>query len=242
MFKKIMTILVCLFIIIFFSTNHVEGSNELELEKMMDIAHKNNIIITSWQGYIKTNLGQARDIEEVYRIVESTKLRFPFVKEWTGFDQKSHHFTVEGYINNTSSQLFNKIQIYAYKNDDKYHLFLTLEVIGEKGDEKLYDSILKEIESYIEVDKEYYTVKGFVTNKLDMEYMAKQFLNDFQADYIEGLKEEEFLSVSAYNPKWKSSIPSKNNKNINLQFGLRYNPNVNETNITIGTPIIVNEY
>ncbi|MGM0878422.1 MAG: YwmB family TATA-box binding protein [Bacillota bacterium] len=242
MFKQVMPLLVCLFIIIFYSINHVEGSNGKEIEKMMDIAHKNNITITSWHGYIKTNLGKAKDIEEVYKIVESTKLRFPFVKEWTGFDRKSHHFTIEANISNTSSKLLNKIQIYAYKNNDKYHLFLTLEVNGEKWDEKLYDKMLVEIESYIDVEKEYYTIKGFVANKLDMKETTKQILKDFQADYVEGVNEEEFRSISAYNPKWQSSILSKNDKDINLQLGLRYNSNLNKTNVTIGTPIIVTEY
>ncbi|MGM0867525.1 MAG: YwmB family TATA-box binding protein [Bacillota bacterium] len=242
MFKQVIPVLVCLCFIIFYSINHVEGNDGMEIEKMMDVAHKNNITITTWQGYMKTKLGKARDIEEVYEIVESTKLRFPFVKEWTGFDRKSHHFTIEGNISNTSSKLLRKIQIYAYKNGNEYELFLSLEMTGEKWDKKLYEDMLREIESYIEVEKEYYTLQGFVTNKLDMEESAKQILNDFQADYVEGLNEEEFLSISAYNSNWQSSIPSNNDKNINLQLGLRYNPDLNKTNITMGTPIIVTEY
>ncbi|PRX77122.1 hypothetical protein B0G93_106156 [Bacillus sp. V-88] len=53
MFKQVIPILVCLFFIIFYSINHVEGNNGMELEKMMDIAHKNNITTTTWQVYMK---------------------------------------------------------------------------------------------------------------------------------------------------------------------------------------------
>ncbi|PRX77121.1 TATA-box binding protein [Bacillus sp. V-88] len=95
---------------------------------------------------------------------------------------------------------------------------------------------------YTDVEEEYYTLQRFVTKKLDMEESAKQILNDFQANYVEGLNEDEFLSISAYNSNWQSRIPSKNDKNLNLQLGFRYDSGLNKTNITIGSPIIVTEY
>ncbi|OXS61497.1 hypothetical protein B1B00_09000 [Bacillus sp. DSM 27956] len=102
--------------------------------------------------------------------------------------------------------------------------------------------MLREIKLYTDVEEEYYTLQRFVTKKLDMEESAKQILNDFQANYVEGLNEDEFLSISAYNSNWQSRIPSKNDKNLNLQLGFRYDSGLNKTNITIGSPIIVTEY
>ena len=76
MIKQIGLILSCLITIIFYSIHSVEGSNrEYKLEEMIEIAEKNQISITSWQGYLKADLGTANSEEEVKQIVENTKAK-----------------------------------------------------------------------------------------------------------------------------------------------------------------------
>ncbi|MFV2050683.1 YwmB family TATA-box binding protein [Metabacillus litoralis] len=241
MIKQIGLIVSCLITIIFYSIHSVEGSNgEYKLEEMIEIAEKNQISITSWQGYLKADLGTANSDEEVKKIVENTKDEFPFINEWITHEPENHHVTVEAKINKQVSSQLHKIQIYVTESNDRYQMFLTIQFKDNALDSKGLHSIVDNIN--VKIDKEYYTISGYLEGKPDLKETTTKLMNGYGADFIEGVQEKGFHSISGYTSKWEESIPAKNNKEVNVQMGLRYSPDQERTNVTIGTPIIITEY
>jgi|GEM_PF-406322 len=70
---------------------------------------------------------------------------------------------------------------------------------------------------------------------------ASQLLRDFQATPVEWLREESFVSLSAYTGQWKNVLPAANHQSINLQLALRERLG-GKTRVVVGTPIITIEY
>lgn len=67
-------------------------------------------------------------------------------------------------------------------------------------------------------------------------------LTAFSAIEVEGMKEKNFISLSAYVNEWEMEIPTKNKEVFNLQFGLRVDPGGKYLNVAIGTPLITSGY
>ena len=72
---------------------------------------------------------------------------------------------------------------------------------------------------------------------------AKTLLNKYSGKNIQNLKEENFISLSAYTENWDTKIPLGNEEFMNLHIAYRNsNENSGITKVTIGTPIITSEY
>ena len=66
-------------------------------------------------------------------------------------------------------------------------------------------------------------------------------LQAFQAQEIESLKEDSFISTTAYSPLFGETIQTMTDE-INLQLGVRKQGLGAKTTIVVGTPIITVEY
>ncbi|UTW70831.1 YwmB family TATA-box binding protein [Anaerobacillus sp. HL2] len=72
---------------------------------------------------------------------------------------------------------------------------------------------------------------------------AEIILDEFSAQQIELLKEETFISVSAYTNTWNNLLTTNEQTNMNLQIAIRAKERLGgKTTVTIGTPIITTEY
>jgi len=61
------------------------------------------------------------------------------------------------------------------------------------------------------------------------------------AKKVEGITEENLISISAYSPRVKSSI-LVNEKRVNINLAMRYNSYEDKTYIWLATPVITTEY
>ena len=71
-------------------------------------------------------------------------------------------------------------------------------------------------------------------------YTMDEIIYKLQAMEMESLREENFISISAYSPSFTHAIPLEENE-MNVQLALRQ-MNEGETEFIIGTPILVIEY
>lgn len=69
---------------------------------------------------------------------------------------------------------------------------------------------------------------------------VSSFLHTLQAEKIEEMNEETFISASAYIKYWKAFILADEQK-MNVQLSMKLKKN-NQINVIIGTPIITTEY
>jgi hypothetical protein len=86
-------------------------------------------------------------------------------------------------------------------------------------------------------------IKGEFGDKMDeaLPVFMNGLLDAFDAEKIEALEEENFLSTSAYSPLFSGSISEDHD--MNLQLGLRKPDGMGgNTTLVVGTPIITIEY
>ena len=62
-----------------------------------------------------------------------------------------------------------------------------------------------------------------------------------EARKVEGMRDDNLISVSAYSPSFRDSVEINGNK-VNLNFAVRYNSFENKTYIWLATPVITTEY
>ena len=69
----------------------------------------------------------------------------------------------------------------------------------------------------------------------------KHLLAVFKAKEVEALKEDAFISSSAYSTMFSESVEA-GEKEMNVQLGIRNQGMGGKTTIVVGTPIITIEY
>ncbi|MFA9457643.1 YwmB family TATA-box binding protein [Halalkalibacter sp. AB-rgal2] len=80
------------------------------------------------------------------------------------------------------------------------------------------------------------------TNTTNIQTQAYEWLEHLDAQAVEELVEEQFISLSAYQPEWGSGLMT-GNEHMNVQIALRDVEGMGaRTRVTIGTPIITTEY
>lgn len=77
--------------------------------------------------------------------------------------------------------------------------------------------------------------------KDSMNDISKRILKEVRATNIEGIRDGNLISVSAYSPFIRESV-NVNKSKINLNLAIRYNSFEDKTYIWLATPIITTEY
>jgi len=99
------------------------------------------------------------------------------------------------------------------------------------------------LKSLDEKENYFFTVKALVRKKENIKQISTLLLKKFTANSIEKLVEDDFVSITAYNKSWKDYLSSNKKNKFNIQFGIRTNKELQDTyNLTIGSPIITEEY
>lgn len=78
-------------------------------------------------------------------------------------------------------------------------------------------------------------------NYNELNTICQHIFSGINAKKVEGMRDDNLISVSAYSPYIGDSIKVKGNK-VNINLALRYNSYENKTYIWIATPVITTEY
>ncbi|GAE33645.1 YwmB family TATA-box binding protein [Halalkalibacter akibai] len=180
-----------------------------------------------------------------------------YVSEWkeSGWEQKAlitdgtewkAHFTYDRPDGITES-----IQFFAYPTPNMKNglsQLITYEVLGTNGsvvESNIVDELVEERSRDLELHDATTYVQIQVSdrsNMNDIEKKATKWIQQLSAEPVEALKEDSFVSYSAYNPDWNSFIET-NGQRMNIQVAIRENQRLGAgTTVTIGTPIITTEY
>ncbi len=128
------------------------------------------------------------------------------------------------------------------------HSYLMYEVSGEGWNQEIKDSLQNVIFPKIsEIFADKAIVFSCIYSELDgnmnesLFTHSNKFLQAFQAEEIETLREDNFVSTTANSPLFSESIKGHTEK-MNLQLGLRNQGLGGKTTLVVGTPIITIEY
>ncbi|WP_185806983.1 YwmB family TATA-box binding protein [Bacillus sp. HMF5848] len=226
-----------------FSGELMEKSmQETELETIANIYERNNITITDWSLYTKApQLESATFNEDLLRIQQAAE-----AFTWTV--EKNHDVTkaVGVYVHPSTHSITETIQIVQENHSKKSYVFY--EMKGSKWTSQIWRDFQtifhnRKIDIFQENTTNFSCMKGIQSGNMKsvLKNNANRLLKEFQAQPVEMLDEETLLSISAYTEMWKQTIPTKNNKQMNLQLALRAQEG-GDIVVVAGTPILTIEY
>jgi hypothetical protein len=223
----------------------------VELEKILEVMDKHKIELTEWSLYSREHLNgwdtKGEYESELNSLIEKTN-EF----KWGTLLHDEHRGQKKAIATLTHQELgvTETLSYIIYPHNEQLHSYLIYDVHGTKNlstDEwQFLSSILKSrLEDLFQDNTKIFTcATGNSSDKLNfsLNEQADSILAEFSAETIEFLKEETFISISAYTNTWNNAI-STNDQKMNLQVAIRAKERLGgKTTVTIGTPIITTEY
>jgi hypothetical protein len=216
------------------------------LQQITTVMEQSDFDIDNWSLYGKSTTGFVSDFNGYVKVVESLQAKSPKFK-WGKIEKSEEHWNVTGF-NIHSSGMKERVSVFAYPHKKQYRTYIIYEVEGTGWKPEIWDSFKpefrKKVASLLGESPSIYTcVRGTESDTMNivLQNLAKQLVQSFDATTIDTLNEETFLSLSAYTDHWKHSIMT-DEREMNLQIGIRTYGIGGKTTITIGTPIITTEY
>ncbi|MEH7382671.1 YwmB family TATA-box binding protein [Bacillus sp. JJ1533] len=219
----------------FFSNNQATQRNDLEEIKIL--ADKNNIEVTAWMALSRGKVGQANDVHDMKNQIEQFMSNHDSYSWKTILEEENSHYVWQGNKTNEYG-ITESIKLKAYKSSGEYEIAITNEVKGSK----LTKEQIQWVSETFEDSKTFYSLSGVMLSSNKLREVAAGIIEDAEAEAVEQLHEEKFISISAYSKAFESELMTAEQEKINLQIGLRANLESNEIDVTIGTPIITTEY
>lgn len=140
------------------------------------------------------------------------------------------------------------VTILTHRTGSKYDTIVSYELSGEIWDEKIKKDVIPHFSTrtseLFSVNPLFFTcVTGKISDTMEiaLSKKAKSLMRHFNANYVEGIEEESFVSLSAHTKHWDTPITT-NQKEMNLQIALRNQAKNKSTRVMIGTPILTAEY
>jgi hypothetical protein len=225
--------------------NRAIGANsESDLVKMAAILERENIMIQEWTLYARNNLEIFNTTNEMNIYVEGVRKKFPNWK-WTVSHEDDKW---EATAVNSREGVKEKIRILSTVTSKQVQTYTIYEVTGNGWKEEKAEEVLNPVADRIRDifngnATTFSCIKGIINDNMNKSLPdnVNGLLEAFDAKEIETLKENSFISTSAYSPVFSETIKG-NTKEMNLQLGLREQGLGGNTTVVVGTPIITIEY
>ncbi|MFT9600686.1 YwmB family TATA-box binding protein [Mesobacillus sp.] len=207
-----------------------------EIKTLASVLQDENILITGWSIYARETLEE----ENVEDLVKELKVQLP---NWT-WNRRNGELTA---VSN-SSEIQEKIKIVSTDTNGPIHTYVMYEVRGQHWNKNTETFLNKNLPGRIfDIFRGNATtfscIEGEINDKIKsaLPVYKTKLLEAFQAEEVEGLEEDSFISTSAVSPLFDNSL--SNDHEMNLQLGLRKTDRLGaKTTLVVGTPIITIEY
>lgn len=133
------------------------------------------------------------------------------------------------------------------KSDEYEESYITVNAAPDLSNmelEKTKERIFTIFKKYAVKPRVNSCITGAYDGKLEyteLNNICKQMFKEVEAKKVEGIREGNLISVSAYSPAIENYIKVKESK-VNLNLAIRYNSLEDRTYIWIATPLILTEY
>lgn len=229
----------CLFAVIVGNKTSVAGQSGLDIEKLAYAVQQQHGTIIEWSLHTRELAEQPSQEWTVARL----KKKFP---EWEwSFSAAAGSETVTGIKRH--GHIEEKIKAVTADNRANLASYVSYEIKGTTWDKSMAKRTGNLLQSRTElIFKQkpvvFSCIKGIFNDENDFgRSHVKEMMSSLQAKEKEALREEDFLSISAYSSLFSQSL-SLPGEEMNLQIGLRKNDAGHGTYFTVGTPILTNEY
>lgn len=235
--KKILYVFLSLTVVGFIIMNIANAKSEADLFKMASVLEHENIIIHEWSLHAREKV----ETSQVNAKMAELKTQFP---DWDWNITEDEEKWEAKAVSETNKGIEETIRILSASN----HSYMVYEVNGKGWNEESKTVLEKVV--FRKIDKLFdenpnifsciYSDLGDKMNKSLPSYVDS-LLNAFQANEMETLNEDSFISTTAYSPLFSETIKGVT-EDINLQLGIRTQGLGGKTTLVVGTPIITIEY
>ncbi|MDP4162933.1 MAG: YwmB family TATA-box binding protein [Bacillota bacterium] len=226
------------------TTTVAEG--RLDLLKLASVLQSENIMLGEWTLHAREHLENLKNQKELKNYADDLKQKFP---EWKWSDTSTRQKWEVTAVSPTDENRQETIQLMATRTNQKPDAYIVYRVSGTTWNKtaesffthKQFGDRLTDI--FRGKPTIFSCIKGIVGDKMfkALPNSVNNVLSDFNAKEIEALKEDTFMSVTAYSPMFTESLTSKKGS-MNLQVAVRSERLGGRTTIVVGTPIITIEY
>ncbi|MCM3586895.1 YwmB family TATA-box binding protein [Mesobacillus maritimus] len=215
----------------------VANESNQDLTKLVSVLEDEHILINEWSLYSR----EMMESQKVDHYVTQLKDKF---SDWSwSHSVEENQETITG--TSISSDYIEEIKIVAHGPMQTYVMY---EVKGKNWSTHAEDFIAKswpeQVRTIFHAEPQTFScIKGEFGDKIDeaLPVYMSGLLEAFDAEEIEALEEENFVSTSAYSPLFTETISEDHE--MNLQLGLRKPDGMGgNTTLVVGTPIITIEY
>ncbi|QCJ44821.1 hypothetical protein FAY30_24695 [Bacillus sp. S3] len=216
-----------------------------DLAKIGAVLQADDILLTDWSFYAREHVTELKSVQEVQEYARRLQEKFP---DWEWSETNTSQKWEVTAVSPTKHHK-EMLQIMATHTKQPVSAYIVYSVSGNewnKAEEAYFTS--NELKSRLsDIFRGKPTVfscmKGVFSDKIDtaLPIAVESLLSGFNAEEIEALKEETFMSVSATSPMFTGFIDNQKN-NMNLQIGIRSEGLGAKTTVVVGTPIITIEY
>ncbi|MBM7585274.1 hypothetical protein JOC86_001816 [Bacillus pakistanensis] len=227
----------------YYGNNTTAANQQLEIEKLVEAVEKSDGDIIEWSLYARENLdfSTSKGFASYY---ENMRAKYPDF-QWT-HTKSNEDIVIKGLQKHQDGE--ESIKLISTDKNGQKSSYLIYEFRGSGWNSKKAQSVRKhflpKLEEIFNGEPLIFScIEGEFSDTLDevLSKRASKLLNDLGAKEVESLKEENFISISAYSKEFKHSVPTENNL-MNMQLGLRDEGMGAKTTFVIGTPIITIEY
>lgn len=241
----ILAILLTIIVMCHYSFGEAKGKEPLqEIEKMAHVLQKNGAHIQEWTIYTREYIPTVKNDQAFLKKLNELKKQNNQFR-WT-LETEHDIRKATGLYKHSSIQ--EKIQLVTTVTNEQPQTYILYEVKGLNWSEKTRreaSGIVKNttFQLFTKQPTFFSCVKGEFSDKMKgvLLKQAYHLLHEFQATPIEALREETFVSVSAYTRQWENALPT-NRHPMNIQLALRKEGLGQKTTVVVGTPIITIEY
>lgn len=221
-------------IIVLYFITYMNENRKIELEQLASVVQDTNGIINEWSLYAREPIELSTN-KQVIEKATGLQKQFPEMN-WSKIETNQ---SVKWIGQQTIAEVTETITLIYSKNEQS---FLLYQLAGRGHPSKnVYDT--KRLNTIFMTEPDAFScVKGvFIEGFAEAsKYTIDEIIYKLQAMEMESLREENFISISAYSPSFTHAIPLEENE-MNVQLALRQ-MNEGETEFIIGTPILVIEY
>jgi hypothetical protein len=221
--------------------NMASAKSEPDLFKIASVLERENIGINEWSLYAREKLGNVQLEKKVDQLREQfSHWDWEIVEDEEKWEASASSTTEKG--------VSETIRILSTTTGTQEQTYLIYEVSGEKWDnetkEWLQASAFEKINDMFHGNSVIFScIYSDIGDKMNkaLSNRVSNLLKAFQAQEIETLEEDSFISTTAYSPLFSETIKGPTEE-INLQLGVRKQGLGAKTTLVVGTPIITVEY
>ncbi|GAM12666.1 YwmB family TATA-box binding protein [Mesobacillus selenatarsenatis] len=224
------------FIVLQAGNKTIVADADHEIKTLASVLQDENILITGWSIYARETMEE----ENVEDLVKELKVQ---LSDWTWSHRNGELTAVSN-----SSEIQEKIKIVSTDTNGPIHTYVMYEVRGQHWNKNTETFLNKNLPGRIfDIFRGNATtfscIEGEINDKIKsaLPVYKTKLLKAFQAEEVEGLEEDSFISTSAVSPLFDNSL--SNDHEMNMQLGLRKTDRLGaKTTFVVGTPIITIEY